>query len=158
MPHVICPHCGRSKAVTAETLASIAGKTIRCECKAEFVVEESDPLDFLDAPAAPVIPPKIAPTLTKEQREAIAERNVADFKASRSPSHGGGQSPSVLYAIGKAVVWLFVACLVIAASLYAGIASSGGIGVLVFVATLIAILLYQVIDLLLRIVMLLEKD
>ena len=163
MPDVICPKCGRSKAVTDDVFATLTGKTIRCSgCKAEFVVEEQVPLDFLDAPAAPVIPPKIAPkiapTLTKEQREAVAERNVADFRASRSPSHGGSQSPSIVYAIGKAVVWLFVACLVIAAALYAGNASSGGIGVLVFVASLIAILLTQVIDILIRIANVLEND
>ena len=107
MPEVTCPSCGRSKAVTAETLASIAGKTIRCECKASFVVEDRGPLDFLDAPAAPVMPPKIAPTLTKEQREAVAEQNVADFRASRSFSHGGSHPLSVaLLVIAAAPVWL----------------------------------------------------
>ena len=112
MPHVICPHCGRSKAVTAETLASIAGKKIRCECKAEFVVEERDPLDFLDAPAAPVMQPKMAPTLTKEQREAIAQQNVAANKANKSHTVA---SP-LADALAKVVAWLFVALLVIPAA------------------------------------------
>ncbi len=159
MPDVICPHCGRSKAVTAATLASIAGKTIRCSgCKAEFVVEDRGPLDFLDARTAPEIPPKNAPTLSKEQREAFAEQNVADYKASKTPWHKSSLPLSVVYAIGKTVVWLFVAFLAIEASTYSGSASSGGIGVLVFVASLIALLLTQVINLLLRIVRLLEKD
>ena len=57
-----------------------------------------------------------------------------------------------------AIAWMFVALLVIVASIYSGNASSGGIGVLVFVASLIAIYLIQVIDLLIRIVRLLEKD
>ena len=159
MPDVICPKCGRSKAVTDDVFATLTGKTIRCSgCKAEFVVEEQVPLDFLDAPAAPVIPPKIAPkiapTLTKEQREAVAERNVAAYWSNRHTT----LAVEILREVWKLFVWLFVACLVIAAALYAGNASSGGIGVLVFVASLIAILLTQVIDILIRIANVLEND
>lgn len=155
MPDVICPHCGRLKKVTDDVFASISGKSVRCSgCKAEFVVEAGGMLDFLNSPAEAVTPPKIVPQLSKEEREAIAERNVGGYWSGRHTK----LAVEILREVWKLFVWGFVAFLVIGVSAYSGRASSGGIGVLVFVASLIAILLYQVIDLLLRIVALLEKD
>lgn len=76
MPDVICPKCGRTKAVTDDKYASISGKAVRCSgCKADFIVEERDPLDFLKD-----VPPPVASELSLPT--SPAQQQPIQFKAS----------------------------------------------------------------------------
>lgn len=157
MPDVICPKCEQSRAVTKEVLASITGKSVRCShCKAVFVVhaaEDRDILDFLNDPVPLVEALKDEPTPAIEHRESKAEQDGADEAARLSKRQTSRFRVALLVAevlgsIGQIGFWLLVTAAVILIAVHSGQSSGDGIGVLVFLACWIVILLHRVVSLL----------
>ena len=79
MPEVTCTHCGKSKAVTVERMASLIGKTVRCSaCQSEFVIRSDPPaesegsVDWNDV-LAPTAAPAVA-AIPDRSKEELASR------------------------------------------------------------------------------------